>query len=152
MEPLVLIHAQKVITEMMKQYVNHAHLTVNLVPEQLNTTVPNVRLVSSLNTTMPTNVRQLVMLDIMPTQKQRLVNNVTILVIVVMPLEIHHVLVVMETEVYTTNNVLTHAQIIITIKIMSVLNVTPLVQLVPEAPDTSVPLVMKPPIYKMENV
>lgn len=152
MELLVFLHAQMVITEMMMQYVNHAHLIVRHVPEQLNTTVLNVKPVSIPNTTMPMNVKQLVTLDIMPMLKQRVVNHVMIPVIVVKQLVHNHVPVVMEIEDYTTKNVSSHAQTIITIKITFVLNVIPLVQLVMEVPDSTVLLVTKPLIYKMENV
>lgn len=98
------------------------------------------------------SVRTVVMSDTMQTKKQRLVTNVMILVHAVKLLELSHVLVVMETVVYTKRHVLTLALIIITIKITFVLIVMLLVKLVMVEPNSIVFLVMKPLIYKMENV
>jgi hypothetical protein len=98
------------------------------------------------------SVRTVVMSDTMQTKQQRLVTNVMILVHAVKLLELIHVLVVMETVVYTKRHVLTLALIIITIKITFVLIVMLLVKLVMVEPNSIVFLVMKPLIYKMENV
>jgi len=151
MEP-VLTHAQMVIMEMMQPFVNHVQDIVKLVPDQLNSNVPNVIQVSMPNMIILMNVRTLVMLDISPTQKQRLVMNVTILVHAVLPMEKTLVLVVMEQEGYTKTHVLTHAQMVIIMKITFVPSVMSLVKLATDQTMTIVILVMKLLIYRMENV
>jgi hypothetical protein len=66
--------------------------------------------------------------------------------------EILLVLPVMDQEAFSNPNVLTHAQKVITILIMSVPNVMFLVKLVVEVLTQIVNLVMKPNTYKMEHV
>lgn len=151
MEP-VLTHAQMVIMETTQPFVNHVQDIVKHVLDQLNTNVLNVIQDSMPNMIMLMNVKIHVMLDISPTQKQRLVMNVTILVHAVLPMEKTLVLVVMEQEDYTKTHVLTHAQLDIIMTITFVPSVMSLVKLATDQTMTIVILVMKLLIYKMENV
>jgi len=83
---------------------------------------------------------------------QNLAFNVTTLVQHVLQKENSNVHLVLENYLFTTDNVLFHAQMVGILKIMSVLFVQFLVKLVPEVIMISVLLVMKPNTYKMENV
>jgi len=141
-----------VIMEMMKQYVNHVQDIVKPVQEQQNLTVPNATMVTMPNMIMLMNVRPPVMLDITKMMPQRHVTHVMTLVHAVLQQDQAHVLVVKFLEVYIKIHVLIHAQTIITIMMVFVMSVMLLVKLVTDQPDTNVTLVMKPLIYKMENV